>query len=260
MGIGMDSDHDSQDGTGAEHDGAGVTFIRGMVPSPSASGPLPRGQHDLSPEYVARHQRTRILDATTYVLAEHGYGAATIGEIVARAHVSRRTFYAHFETKEHCVLATFGAALECIADAVRAAYTAEDEWDAAVAAGLHQLMLILVEHPQTARTCFVEMRAVGDAAVEPLRAARGMCMDALRQALTDRPDGPAADDIALEIGVGGLIALIRERLTADEAASLQEALPQIAGVLLEPLAGPEASAAVVARLESGPRAQAVHAI
>ena len=258
MGLGMDSDHDPQDGSGAGQDGAGVTFIRGMVPAPSE--PLPRGQHDLSPEYVARHQRTRIQDATTYVLAEHGYGAATIGEIVARAHVSRRTFYVHFETKEHCVLATFGAALECIADAVRAAYAAEGEWDAAVADGLNQLMLILVEHPQTARTCFVEMSAVGDAAVEPLRAARSMCIDALGRALADRPDGPAVDDIALEMGVGGLIALIRERLTADQAATLQDDLPQIAGVLLGPLAGAEASAAVVARLESGPRAGAAHAI
>ena len=110
----------SRYGKSADSARGDVTFIRGAVPPPE---PLPRGQHDLSPEYVARHQRLRILDATTYVLAERGYGATTIGDIVARAHVSRRTFYAHFETKEHCVLATFGAATECIADAVRAAYT-----------------------------------------------------------------------------------------------------------------------------------------
>ncbi len=104
-------------GKSDEAAGSGVTFFRGSArhrsrcPGPARPVAGVRG----------RHQRTRIQDATTFVLAEHGYGAATIGDIVARAHVSRRTFYAHFETKEHCVLATFGAAMECIADAVRAA-------------------------------------------------------------------------------------------------------------------------------------------
>ena len=108
MGTGMDSDDDQSEGDGANAAMGDVTFLHGAARS---ADPLPRGQHDLSPEYVASHQRTRIQEATTHVVAERGYGAATIGDIVARAHVSRRTFYAHFETKDHAVLATFGASV-----------------------------------------------------------------------------------------------------------------------------------------------------
>lgn len=241
---------------GMESSRRSVTFVRGAVPPPE---PLPRGQHDLPPEYVARHQGLRILDATTFVLAERGYGGTTIGDIVARAHVSRRTFYAHFKTKEACVLATFDAAIECIADAVRTAYAEEEEWDAAMAAGLSRLMSVLVEYPQTARTCFLEIRSVGSSG-PPIAAARLMCADALNRGLGDRPGGAQADPMALEMGIGGLITVIRARLAADDPAALQRELPQIAQALLEPLAGAEATRAVVARIEAEPQARAVHAI
>jgi len=248
---------DSEYGKDADPGKGGVTFLHGSVPSPE---PLPRGQHDLSPEYVAHHQRLRILDATTYVLAERGYGTATIGDIVARAHVSRRTFYDHFDTKEQCVLATFGAAIECIADAVRSAYTAEDEWDAAMAAGLAELIRVLVEYPQTARTCLMEIRSVGAAAREPLASARLMSIDALRHAVTAQPGAEPVSDMAYELGTGGLIAVIRGRVAAGRSEELQQELPEMTRALLAPLAGREATEAVVVRLDPRPDSRAVHAI
>jgi AcrR family transcriptional regulator len=257
MGAGMESGDDPQYGKSAGPARGDVTFLRGAVPPPE---PLPRGQHDLSPEYVARHQRTRILDATTFVLAERGYGAATIGDIVARAHVSRRTFYAHFDSKEHCVLAAFGAAMECIADAVRGAYAEQDQWDAAVAAGLGRLMHVLVEHPQTARTCFLEIRSAGAVAAEPIHAAHVMCMSALGRAVTDRPGTPAVSDLALEMAMGGLITVVRMRLSAGDPAALQRELPEITEALLDPLVGRDATRAVVKRLEAAPGVRAAHAI
>lgn len=253
----MDTSDDSEYGKDADPGEGRVTFLHGSVPPPA---PLPRGQHDLSPEYVAHHQRLRILDATTYVLAERGYGPTTIGDIVARARVSRRTFYDHFETKQHCVLAAFGAAIECIADAVRAAYTAEDEWDAAMAAGLAELIRVLIEYPQTARTCLIEVRAVGVAAREPLTSARLMSVDALRHAVTARPGAEPVSDIAYELGTGGVIAVIRGRVAAGRAEALRDELPEITRALLVPLVGREGAEAVVGRVDAGPKDRAVHAI
>jgi len=251
MGIGMDPEDDLTYGKGD------ITFLHGAARS---SDRLPRGQHDLSPEYVADHQRLRIQEATTHVVAERGYGAATIGDIVARAHVSRRTFYAHFETKDHAALATFGASVQCIADAVRGPYSAQDEWDAAVAAGLTELMRVLVEYPATARLCFLEIRSVGALAVEPMQAAYAMCTEALRHAVASRPGAPAMTDIALEMGVGGLFAVIRARLATDDLPALQRDLPEMAQALLEPLVGREATRAVVGRIEAAPSISAAHAI
>jgi len=253
----MDSNDARDTGTDAAADSRELTFLHMQVPEP---GTLPRGQHDLPPEYVADHQRIRIQDATTHVLAERGYGTATIGDIVARAHVSRRTFYDHFESKEHCVLATFGAATECIAAAVRTAYSSEDEWDAAIAAGLSELVRVLIEYPRVACTCFLEVRALGTAAADQTSAVRSMCIDALRTGAADRPGAEPVSDMAFEMGLGGLLTVIRARLAAHELESLPAELPDIARALLEPLAGRAAADAVARRVVVASDGRSAHAI
>jgi AcrR family transcriptional regulator len=50
-------------------------------------------------------QRSRLLEAIVEVVAEAGYPGARIGDISARAGVSRATFYQLFENKEACFLA-----------------------------------------------------------------------------------------------------------------------------------------------------------
>ena len=49
--------------------------------------------------------RGRILEAVAQVVALKGYAAATVADVVARAGVSRKTFYEHFNDKEDAFLA-----------------------------------------------------------------------------------------------------------------------------------------------------------
>lgn len=49
---------------------------------------LPRGRHGLSPEYVARNQRERLIAGLTEVLYEKGYQDTTVSLIGQRAAVS----------------------------------------------------------------------------------------------------------------------------------------------------------------------------
>jgi AcrR family transcriptional regulator len=65
-------------------------------------------------------QRQRILLAARDVFASRGYAGAGIDEIVARAGVSRTTFYVFFENKEQCLLGVFEFGLERVGgDVVR---------------------------------------------------------------------------------------------------------------------------------------------
>jgi AcrR family transcriptional regulator len=41
------------------------------------------------------------------LLAEQGYASVTVTDVVARARVSKRTFYQHFTDREDCLLATY---------------------------------------------------------------------------------------------------------------------------------------------------------
>ena len=58
--------------------------------------------------------RARMLDAMTAAVAEHGYAATSIAEVINHAHASRRTFYEQFTDKEDCYLAAYQLATDYI--------------------------------------------------------------------------------------------------------------------------------------------------
>jgi AcrR family transcriptional regulator len=65
--------------------------------------------------------RLRLLHAMATVVAEKGYAAVTIADVVARAGVSKRTFYEHFTSKQDCLFACYADASDALATVVRAA-------------------------------------------------------------------------------------------------------------------------------------------
>jgi AcrR family transcriptional regulator len=59
-------------------------------------------------DIAERSQRQRILDAMIDSCAEKTYAATTITDIVARARISRTTFYKHYDDKRACFDAAIG--------------------------------------------------------------------------------------------------------------------------------------------------------
>ncbi len=72
-------------------------------------------------------QRERILLAARDVFASRGYGSASLDEVVARARVSRSTFYAFYENKEECLLALYESGVERFGARIAAAAAASSE-------------------------------------------------------------------------------------------------------------------------------------
>jgi AcrR family transcriptional regulator len=70
------------------------------------------------PAQRTAERRERILHAARDVFAERGYAETVIEEIVARAHVSRTSFYEYFAGKEECLLAVFELGMERLGAAV----------------------------------------------------------------------------------------------------------------------------------------------
>ena len=56
---------------------------------------------------VAAAPRARLEAGLAEAIAEKGYAAATIADVVRHARVSKRTFYEHFADKEECFLALY---------------------------------------------------------------------------------------------------------------------------------------------------------
>jgi AcrR family transcriptional regulator len=193
---------------------------------------------------VAASQRARLLEAVGRAVAEKGYAAATIDDIVRDAGVSKKTFYEHFQDKLGCFLAAYEAASDELFDHVRAAQDAAPsrgeapaDWLARTHAGIRAYLRWLAAEPALARVFLIEVAAAGPEALacrEGLRDRYAARMRELQDSDTGVPDEifhavvAAADD------------LVVRRLR--EGADLLELEPILLRLQVAQFAGPEAAA------------------
>jgi AcrR family transcriptional regulator len=138
---------------------------------------LPRGTHGLDPSLVAASQRTRLLEAVGGAVAEKGYAATTIDDIVRGAGVSKKTFYEHFQDKLGAFLAAYESASDELYEHVRIAQdaaadpaapgadSAEDAWLERTHAGIRAYLRWLAAEPALARVFLIEVAAAGPEAL-----------------------------------------------------------------------------------------------
>jgi AcrR family transcriptional regulator len=126
---------------------------------------LPRGRHKLDPQVVAASQRQRLLEAITELVAEQGFPAVTIGDIVTRAGTAKRTFYDHFTDKLECFL----AALDLITDSLVAAsarlFAVSGTVRERCEYSMRGYLELLASMPNTAKVFYLEAIAAGPEAV-----------------------------------------------------------------------------------------------
>ncbi|HST54987.1 MAG TPA: TetR/AcrR family transcriptional regulator [Solirubrobacteraceae bacterium] len=127
---------------------------------------LPRGPQALPREQVAAHQRNRLFAAMVQAVNEQGFVATTISDLVARAGISRRSFYEHFDNKDECLLATYDEIVERLNRRLINAYSAVDEWPEQIEAFARALFEATADRPDAARLVCVEMGGAGAAGVE----------------------------------------------------------------------------------------------
>jgi AcrR family transcriptional regulator len=127
---------------------------------------LPRGTHGLDREVVEASQRARLLEAVGRAVAERGYAAATIDDVVRGAGVSKKTFYDHFSDKEDCFLAAYEAASEELLLRVVEARARHEDWEERTRAGIVAYLRWLAADPALARVFLIEVAAAGPRALE----------------------------------------------------------------------------------------------
>jgi AcrR family transcriptional regulator len=218
-----------------------VTDFRGELPLPA--GPLPAGRHSLTRDVVLASQRGRLLDAMAAAVAEHGYGAATVAHVVARAGVSRKTFYEHFAGKEDCFLALYdtgiayvlGRIVEVVGDDALAS-----DPHARVLAGLETFLCVLAEEPAFSRAIIVEVHAAGPEALRHRRAVletfaeRYEDVNAQLRA-SDASIAPLQHDVALAL-VGAILQLVALRIEDGRVAELPALAQTLSGFVLQHVA------------------------
>jgi AcrR family transcriptional regulator len=127
---------------------------------------LPRGPGALPREVVATAHRRRLLNAMAQAVAEKGYVATSISDIVSRARVSRSAFYGCFADKGDCFLAGYGGEAERHFGMIAEAAAAEQDWSLQLRTGVRVYVRELERHPGFARSFLIEILTAGPEALQ----------------------------------------------------------------------------------------------
>jgi AcrR family transcriptional regulator len=185
-----------------------------------------------SHEYVESIQRARLLNAMIEVAATRGYLGASVGHVVARAGMSRRTFYELFESREDCFLAAFDTGVERAAAVIANGYGSERTWREGVRAARVALLELLDAEPALARMCVIEALAAGPAPLERRAQVLRRLARTLEDTATREPGESESPLLGAEGIVGGAFSVLHTRLLERRPDSLLELLPQLMALIV----------------------------
>jgi AcrR family transcriptional regulator len=195
--------------------------------------PLPRGRHGLSREFIAQHQRERLLAAIADSLDENGYDRTTIAAISGLAGISKSDFYRHFAGKDECFLAAYDEAVERLRAEVLMACAARDDWADGVCAAL----ACLASEPAQANLLLVEGLRAGPGVYGRFQGAVESFVPYLRDGAPAGTSARQPPETADEAVVGGIASLLGRRVLAGEAERLDRFFPELAEFALTPYLG-----------------------
>ena len=110
--------------------------------------------------------RIRLLHAMATAVAEKGYAAVTIADVVSHAGVSKRTFYEHFTGKEDCLFSCYAEASDALATVVRAAAVSAGRGPERVVAAIKAYFVALDAGGPLVAAMLTEIQATGVAGRE----------------------------------------------------------------------------------------------
>ena len=108
--------------------------------------------------------RRRLLDALAASIAEKGYRATTVADVVRRARTSRRTFYAHFSDKEACFVTLLTEANTQMVRHISAAVDPTAPWTSQVRQAVEAWIASTEARPEITLSWIRDVPSLGTAA------------------------------------------------------------------------------------------------
>lgn len=190
-------------------------------------------RHRTAREAVLASHRGRLIAAAAQLMGAEGCAAMTVGDIVDRARVSRRTFYEHFKDKEDCILAAGRLGQRFIAGRIAAelAGIPGADWRARLRLSLQTYFETLAAEPRLVRSAEAAVGAIGGRALELRAQALAWSVEQMRTlnaiARAHDPSIPEVDDTELMVLVGGIGEVVREAARRDRIEQLAEQAPAV---------------------------------
>jgi AcrR family transcriptional regulator len=170
----------------------------------------------------------RLLGAITQLAIDGAYTNVTVGQVVARAGVSRATFYEHFEDKEECFVAALAPIRGQLLAGIRRS-VASDRPERAIFRVVHGLLAFAQRRPGMARLLMSDSLMGG----RRLRDARdGFVNDTARiidEAHGRLPAGAMVADLPPSLICGATCRLLGARLRGSQPLSVDDLAEELLG-------------------------------
>lgn len=201
-----------------------------MVPAASANG---------CPGLAA--ERKRINEAMLELIADRGYAATTVTQVLERAGVSRADFKRLFGSKRDCFLRVYEEMSERFGRCVFDAFESEEDWRDGLRAAAYAAARWIGDHPREARYGALGMVAAGEFAQarrdETLRVFVDL-IDSGREQL-DEPDSVSRS--MAEGVIGGIVGMLTKNLRRGISVRGEDLVPDLMFLAVRPYLGHEAA-------------------
>lgn len=177
-------------------------------------------------EVAERNQRARLFGAMVAAVAEKGYEATTVADLVRISGVSRSAFYRHFEDKQAC----FVAAVEAMVDPALQTLAGEDAAEPGTERArqaFESLFQMIVDQPAAAKMCIVEVYAAGPEGAALVDRTMDAATAVAAQLLEQVPERKGMPLELVRSIVGGIQKVIHKRLYRGQEDQLPELVPQL---------------------------------
>ncbi len=184
------------------------------------------------------------------VVAEHDVASATVARVVARAGVSRRTFYDLFAGCEDCFLAVFEDTVSRASVIATEAVASTSGWREQVRAGLGALLGFCDEEPLSGSLLVVDALGAGPVVLERrTRILRSLTaiVDEGRSAQAKRRMSSPPPPLTAEGTVGAVLAVVHARMLENTANSARRPLLELLNPLMAMIVLPYFGRAAAAR-------------
>jgi AcrR family transcriptional regulator len=194
-------------------------FMPQLLPHPTATR-----------DAVAASQRDRLLHAMADATAAKGYANTVVADVVARAGVSRKTFYEQFPGgKAECFLASYDAGVSGLIDVLSEYTSGTRPVREQIGAMMGAYLDALAAEPAWTKTYLVEVFAIGADAVERRQAGLDRFAAAVRvlhARLADEEGAKRVRPVA-EVDHGAIVGGIAMMVTMETASGRAHRLPEL---------------------------------
>ena len=203
--------------------------------------------HDLGREHVFEIQRARILRAMVEECSVRGAANVTVAHVVARAGVSRRTFYELFDDREDCFIGAFDESVACAWRHIRDSCDPAVRWDGRIRAALTSLLSYLDTDHGAAQLLIVGSLGAGARAMERRQCLAAKIVTVVDEGREESKGGKELPPLTAEGIVGGVLSVLHSRLLELHGGTEDSSLLELAGPLMSMIVLPYLGTAVASK-------------